>query len=32
MVKSALYFIGIVGVDISATALLFYYAWMWLEG
>jgi len=32
MVKSALYFIGIVGVDISVTVLLFYYAYMWLEG
>lgn len=32
MVKSTLYFIGIVGVDVSVTVLLFYHAWMWLEG
>jgi hypothetical protein len=30
MLKGTLYFIGLVGVDISATLLLFYYMWMWL--
>jgi hypothetical protein len=30
MLKGTLYLIGIVGVDISATLLLFHYMWMWL--
>jgi hypothetical protein len=30
MLKNTIYFVGIVGVDISATLLLFHYAWMWL--
>ncbi len=30
MLKGSLYFIGIVGLDISMTVLLFHFAWMWL--
>jgi len=30
MLKGSLYFVGILGIDIGTTALLFHFAWMWL--
>jgi len=30
MLRGSLYFVGILGVDIGMTVLLFHFAWMWL--
>ena len=30
MLKGSVYLVGIIGVDIGTTVLLFHFAWMWL--